>query len=553
MRGARAFLKKAVFQVLGKDPEGRVVSFATGTPERVEAMVRRAMEMIPDRRHMLLTRPEGPWVDGAECVVIERGDEWLQVKRALRGVRVAMAPVLWDGRAERALRVAAALCAPRKILAFNEHLESHHLKASTAIASLLFVLGVRLDRIWLRPGWWPAPRERSVLPEKWREAGGRGFRTGHERVAIVSPYLPWPLSHGGAVRLWALLERTAEEFDICYFGFEDGQQTADLERIASRCARLYLAAKPRYREPRWSTLVPPEVCEFAPKALCADFRRLARENRCSVVQAEYTQMAAYGPDVLVEHDVTFDLARQVEQRSPGMGTGWTRWRWERFERRALRQARRVVVMSEKDRELSRCPNAVVVPNGVDLDRFRPVPEPGGRRLLFVGSFRHFPNVVAWHWLLDEVIPKLPEDIELLVVAGPNPEWYDTRPVPQGRVRRLGFVADVKPLYEECNLVLIPTLVSAGTNLKALEAMAMERAMVSTPSGVAGIGLVDGESVCLETTGAGFAAAIVRLLEDPVERRRLAGAARRLAVASYGWDAIARRQREVWLQLKGGKC
>ena len=43
-------------------------------------------------------------------------------------------------------------------------------------------------------------------------------------------------------------------------------------------------------------------------------------------------------------------------------------------------------------------------------------------------------------------------------------------------------------------MLVPTTVSAGTNVKVLEAMAMQRAVVSTPSGCAGLGLLHGHSV-----------------------------------------------------------
>ena len=52
-------------------------------------------------------------------------------------------------------------------------------------------------------------------------------------------------------------------------------------------------------------------------------------------------------------------------------------------------------MSEKDaRMLDQDPKVKIIENGVDLDRFRPEPEPEGRRLLFIGSFRHFPNIEA---------------------------------------------------------------------------------------------------------------------------------------------------------------
>ncbi len=48
----------------------------------------------------------------------------------------------------------------------------------------------------------------------------------------------------------------------------------------------------------------------------------------------------------------------------------------------------------------------VIENGVDLDRFAAEPERPGQRLLFVGSFNHFPNVEAFLFFRDAVWPIL---------------------------------------------------------------------------------------------------------------------------------------------------
>ncbi len=144
--------------------------------------------------------------------------------------------------------------------------------------------------------------------------------------------------------------------------------------------------------------------------------------------------------------------------------------------------------------------------------FEPAPERSGQRLLFIGSFRHFPNIEAYRFFTEQVWPLLREQfpgLELTVVCGADPLTYwrafaDTpEPAPDPRIRLLGFVADVRPLYVEANLVIVPTTVSAGTNVKVLEAMAMERAVVSTPSGCAGLGLLHGHSVWVGETPAGF--------------------------------------------------
>ncbi len=67
---------------------------------------------------------------------------------------------------------------------------------------------------------------------------------------------------------------------------------------------------------------------------------------------------------------------------------------------------RVVVMSEKDsRDVAA--GSVVIANGVDLERFQPSTEqPEPRRLLFIGSFAHRPNVLAIEFFLRDVFPKL---------------------------------------------------------------------------------------------------------------------------------------------------
>ena len=235
---------------------------------------------------------------------------------------------------------------------------------------------------------------------------------------------------------------------------------------------------------------------------------------------------------------------------------WSTYRWPSgvasTVRVTVRRMRRVVVMAEKDRVLLGSSNCVVLANGVDLARFVPVPEPIGYRLLFVGSFRHFPNVTAFRFFFEEVWPVVhgvvPE-AELEVVAGPDHlRYWAEAPGTGDGVTVHGFVGDVVPLYERTNLVLAPTLVSAGTNLKVLEAMAMERAVVATPSGCAGLGMTHLESVWIGEGAAAFAEGVITLLRDAGLRARLARAARRLAEAEFDWTAIGRAQEAMWKEL-----
>lgn len=538
-------LKQIIFGWLGKDPEAVVVSFASGDPDLAARMVDEVRGLVPDRRHFVVSE--------------EAGSTWAiyrRLRQRFQGYRIGLAPVLFDGdRRIASMRRAAFLLAPGKVLAYNARLERHHLRLRSMIASILFLRGVPLDRIWLRPSWLvPWRRDRSVHSNRVREFEGRAFVAGRKRVAIVTPYFPFPLSHGGAVRIFYLLREIARSFDVVLLAFVEGEENCASE-VLQYCARVVLVDKPRYREPRWSTLSPPEVCEYESPAMREALARVRRDYKIDAVQAEYTALAPYAGDVLVEHDVTFSLYRQVQNRERTWAAQWNLWRWERFENKWARRYSHVVVMSEQDRALLGSGNTTVVPNGVDLDRFRPEIERPGRRLLFIGSFRHFPNIVAFRFFVDEVLPLL-GDVRVTIVAGPDPLLYwrentglTDLPVDE-RIEVLGFVSDVRPLYVETNLVVVPTLVSAGTNLKVLEALAMDRAVISTPSGCAGLDLEHGVNVWIADSAAAFAEGVLTLLSDRDRCQRIAASGRQHAEQNFDWRSIGAVQRRLLREIAG---
>ena len=543
----KQWLKKWIFRLLGKDPEAVVVTFYTGDSELCRPMAEEVKSLVPDRRHFVVTE-----------------DSWPALRRELRRYRIGLAVVMLTRR-RNLLRRAAYRLAPRKILAYNSRLERHHLRLD--LASFLFWRGVPLDRIYLRPWWWPWPhRDHSEEPRDYRVLKGRPCTEGRRRVAVLSPYLPYPLAHGGAVRIFNLLREIASGFDVELFAFTDSEEL-ETTPLLEFCARVVLVPKPRYREPRWSTLLPPEVHEFRSRAMR---RVLAVERRAfgfEVLQVEYTQLAEYGRDVLVEHDITFDLFHQVAQRDRTLASRWDYLRWRRFERRSAVRYRSVVVMSNKDARLlaasARPPATLrlaVVENGVDLERFQPQPEMPGEELLFIGSFRHFPNIAAYRFFAEQIWPLLRDrfpDTRLTVVCGPDHllHWKiftNTREPPvEERIRLLGFVADVRPLYVAANVVLVPTPVSAGTNVKVLEAMAMQRAVVSTTCGCAGLDLIHGESVWVGDTAETFAEGVAELLANPRRRAAMALEAYRHVARRFDWRKIGFKQRDLLREVLEG--
>ena len=391
---------------------------------------------------------------------------------------------------------------------------------------------------------------------------GRAPR-GRPVVMIAAPYIPFPLAHGGAVRMYNLMSRAAGDYDQVLITFADELQTPPVE-LLEICTEV-VQVKRIGSHARPSTPRPDTVEEFDSAAFRAAVRQTAAKWKPDVAQLEFTQMAQYAADcapartLLVEHDITLDLYQQLLAQSEDWETRRQWERWVRFETAAWRNVDCVVTMSEKDRAaVSGAKRCMALANGVDLQRFQPsAEEPEPVRLLFIGSFGHLPNVLALDYFLREVWPLIQElHPALHIIAGARQHYFQELhgsrvrlPLDQPGIEVEGFVSDVRPAYRRASIVIAPLLASAGTNIKIMEAMAMGKAIVSTPGGVNGLDVRPGEDLVVAATAQEFAAAIVRLSQDAGERKRLELAARRTAEQKYGWDAIALRQAELYESLR----
>ena len=420
---------------------------------------------------------------------------------------------------------------------------------------------------WVEPAPPEAANERLAIALGSGEAvnfAGRSRDSARPLVLVASPYLPFPLSHGGAVRMFNLMKGASQEYDQVLIAFCDQHETPAPE-ILSLCIEVILVRRTGSHL-RPLTSRPDVVEEHDSPIFRAVLREMIRKYRPVLVQLEFTQMGLYAPDcgttptLLIEHDVTLDLYSQLLREHEDWETHQQLLRWQCFESRAWHDVSCVVTMSEKDKAMVQGAQRVaVLPNGVDLEHFRPVEvQPDDRRILFIGSFAHLPNLLALDFFLSEAWPKLmAAGATLHIISGAKAEHY--RELYQDRVKLElsgpgieleGFVSDVRKAYERAAIVIAPLLASAGTNIKIMEAMAMGKAIVSTPAGINGLDLNPGKDVLVAQTGAAMADAIQGLFDDPCRRRQIEQAARRTVEERYSWDAITETQSGLYRELMG---
>jgi len=397
--------------------------------------------------------------------------------------------------------------------------------------------------------------------------GRRGGRD-RLRVLVVSPFLPYPLSHGGAVRMFNLCRALSHRVDFALVAIHESLETVHYEKLREvfQEVRVVDMDEPVSRDVR----LPAQVRQHQSRSLRETIARLAESWQPDLLQVEFTHMAEFRgaaphtPAILVEHDLTFSLYGQIADSDGGEASRREYLRWLEFERRWLRAYDAVWTVSEEDRlaairEGSSPEFTYSVPNGVDIFRFLPGDEPTAvPEILFVGSFRHLPNVLSFEKLRTEIMPRVWREFPnavARVVAGPDHEWFWRKLAPKGtplysdpRIEVHGFVEDLRPLYARAAAVVAPLDVSAGTNIKVLEAMACGKAIVTTPAGCGGLGLRDGHDALIRAGWPAFAAALCDVLAGVPQHARLGREARLATERRFSWAAIQEEAYRSYLEL-----
>jgi glycosyltransferase involved in cell wall biosynthesis len=404
--------------------------------------------------------------------------------------------------------------------------------------------------------------------------------SGRPKLLFLSHTLPFPLDGGGWIRTYHTMRLFAREFDVTALCFERvgvshrrGNYDVARGRDALRAfgsVDVFPVAQNRSRiRFAWdhlrSLLQRRVYTDFVydSAAMRAHLEALLREERFDVVHCDsldledYLPLCAGIPLACAHFDVESEFWRR---RARIEGSAPRRWYYgfqaDRMEERERTWAARAdlnVMVSEVDgARLQRiCPQArwTVVPNGVDVDEFRP--EPGAERsIAYIGGTNWGPNLDALRFFCEEILPHLSRSGAQWPVR-----WVGSAsPAEQSSYREqfgvdlTGYVDDVRPEMRDALCIIVPLRSGGGTRLKILNSWAMAKPVVATRVGCEGLAAVDGENILVRDDPKEFADAIRMLAEDEALRRKLGENARRTAEEQYSWDVIGRSMLATYRRL-----
>ena len=387
-------------------------------------------------------------------------------------------------------------------------------------------------------------------------------------VLFVSPYGMEPPIHGGAVFMNQTVRHLAKLCRLHLYAMVDEPHELESNRaLGDVCASVELELRRHGSGRDKSLLQPHAVQQFWSHERAWRLHRAMYLYGVDVLQVDYTQLAAYRQafrniaTFLFEHDVYFQSVgrslRGVPQTSLKLQHAFEYLRALRFERRALRGFDAIQVCTDANRAYleSFAWNAPPIEAGyragIDVARYAFHAE--GREpntLLFVGNFKHPPNQAALAWFVQKAFPRVREcrpETRLIAVGAQAPLGF-RETVEQPGVEFVGEVDDIRDVMARYAVFLAPILSGSGVRVKLLEAFAAGIPVVATSIGAEGLTDKSGEIAWIADDPEGFAAAVLRLLEDPKAAAALAARAR--AEVEQRWDMAAithnleRRYREV---------
>jgi GT2 family glycosyltransferase len=142
-------------------------------------------------------------------------------------------------------------------------------------------------------------------------------------------------------------------------------------------------------------------------------------------------------------------------------------------------------------------------------------------MLFLANFDNPANRDAVDWLLADIWPRIVAQLptaELLLVGNNLPSSLG---VGHKNVLRVGFVADLDPVFARCRVALSPVRFGTGIKTKNLSALSHGVPLVTTTVGADGMNLRDDDTALIVDSPQEFADAAVRAYTDHNLWRRLA--------------------------------
>jgi sugar transferase (PEP-CTERM/EpsH1 system associated) len=392
------------------------------------------------------------------------------------------------------------------------------------------------------------------------------------RILFITPYIPSLVR----VRPYNLIKNLARHgHHITLLALvPPGEDTASLESLNSWCHRVQTVPLPRSQTLRNGLQAIPSRTPFQAAysrspAMTDLIRQIQADETFDVVHVEHLRGAELSRAV-ADLPIVFDAVDSITLLFDWVRRAGPTWhsrllarldlnRTRRYEARLLEGYQRVLVTSPRDKEalhqLSTAPDAgerlVVLPNGVDLDYFKPlVVSRDPATLVFTGKMSYHANVAAALDLAHQIMPliwqQLPE--AKLIIAGKDPTAELVALAADPRLTVTGTVPDLRPYLAQATVAVSPMRYGVGIQNKVLEAMAMATPVITTPQTVTSLQTQVEQDILVAETPQAIAQLVVDVVTNDTLGQQVGRAGRQYVETHHDWQVVAAKLETVYREV-----
>ena len=395
------------------------------------------------------------------------------------------------------------------------------------------------------------------------------------KVLLLTLVLPYPPDSGPKIKTYYVLRYLAQRHKVTLVSFiRSEDELRHAEALRPFCAEMHTV--PIVRAATWEMRgLAASLLGGRPWMMTRDHRpdmarlidRLDAQHSFDVAHADQLNMAQYAlrargaRRVLDLHNALWLLYRRHWETMPNGPGKWLLGRdvplLRAYEGEMCRRFDAVLAVTDEDRralqEAAGSPvDMTVIPIAIDTDAMRPAERsPDARTVLHIGTMYWPPNVQGVLWFAREIWPRVkaavPEARFTIVGARPAPE-VQALAENDTSIEVAGYVADPADIFRRTAVSIVPVSAGSGMRVKILENFARGLPTVSTTIGFEGIAAVPGEHLLSADDATSYAEAVIRLLCDAQEGRRLSGHARQLVEARYDYRTACRPLDAIYEQL-----
>lgn len=381
---------------------------------------------------------------------------------------------------------------------------------------------------------------------------------------MVSSYLPYPLFSGGHIRLYNIIKNLSEKHEITLVCEKrENQNQKDLDEVGKICKKLITVN----RKNQWSvanilktgfSLDPFLITGHRSLEMTKILEKLLSESKFDLIHVETFYVMQNLPKtnlpvVLVEHNIEYLVyERFVRKALPPLKPFLYLdiLKMKKTEKAYWKKADKLIAVSPKEARAMGRSDVEVVPNGVDIEKFKIKKMDKNRaekKVLFIGDFKWIQNRDSAAYIIKNIWPR---------VISKNPSlklWIVGKNIPDS-IKKLSNPSiifdenapnETERIFQSADVLLSPIRVGGGTNFKILESMASGTPVITSSLGNEGIEAKDGEEIIICEKPEEFISKTLMLISDSYLYEKISRNGRRFIEEKFDWRNISNKLENVY--------